>query len=218
MTPMPYMYPTSMGWLHCNHIYDHEILTIMALLPLAVSMPSPNPVMPKPQKPLYSFPNSKFPCQPKSSSKTMGKPGCRGNCGVIPINMALITTEDGVTRRIGNHHPNLWEDSFIQSLPANYEVWEVKIIFCFDTTYEDFILIVLAKILFWQAPYYVERAEKLIADIKNTFNVMHNSANTSPLNDLSERLSLVDVVQRLGIGRHFPKEIKQALDYVYRFA
>eukprot|EP01018_Ginkgo_biloba_P010781 Gb_38468 [translate_table: standard] len=35
--------------------------------------------------------------------------------------------------------------------------------------------------------------------------------------DLFERLSAVDIVQRLGIDRHFKKEIKEALDYVYRY-
>eukprot|EP01018_Ginkgo_biloba_P010656 Gb_07328 [translate_table: standard] len=35
--------------------------------------------------------------------------------------------------------------------------------------------------------------------------------------DLLERLSTVDIVQRLGIDRHFEKEIKEALDYVYRY-
>nr|AAS18603.1 taxadiene synthase [Taxus x media] len=34
--------------------------------------------------------------------------------------------------------------------------------------------------------------------------------------DLLERLSLVDNIEHLGIGRHFKQEIKVALDYVYR--
>eukprot|EP00253_Pinus_taeda_P017606 PITA_17606 len=34
--------------------------------------------------------------------------------------------------------------------------------------------------------------------------------------DLMERLLIVDNVERLGIDRHFEKEIKEALDYVYR--
>jgi len=34
--------------------------------------------------------------------------------------------------------------------------------------------------------------------------------------DLLERLLIVDNVERLGIDRHFEKEIKEALDYVYR--
>eukprot|EP01018_Ginkgo_biloba_P014922 Gb_20080 [translate_table: standard] len=34
--------------------------------------------------------------------------------------------------------------------------------------------------------------------------------------DLLERLSAVDIVQRLGIDRHFEKKIKEALDYVHR--
>nr|QWV53993.1 kaurene synthase-like 2 [Chamaecyparis formosensis] len=35
--------------------------------------------------------------------------------------------------------------------------------------------------------------------------------------DLLERLSLVDNIERLGIGRHFQEEIKVALDYVYGY-
>eukprot|EP01018_Ginkgo_biloba_P010771 Gb_25663 [translate_table: standard] len=35
--------------------------------------------------------------------------------------------------------------------------------------------------------------------------------------DLVERLSAVDIVQRLGIDRHFTKEFKETLDYVYRY-
>nr|WMI31575.1 chloroplast cephalotene synthase [Cephalotaxus sinensis] len=35
--------------------------------------------------------------------------------------------------------------------------------------------------------------------------------------DLLERISLVDNIDHLGIGRHFKEEIKVALDYVYRY-
>jgi hypothetical protein len=35
--------------------------------------------------------------------------------------------------------------------------------------------------------------------------------------DLLERLLIVDNIVRLGIDRHFEKEIKEALDYVYRY-
>ena len=35
--------------------------------------------------------------------------------------------------------------------------------------------------------------------------------------DLFERLWAVDTVERLGIDRHFKEEIKEALDYVYRY-
>ena len=35
--------------------------------------------------------------------------------------------------------------------------------------------------------------------------------------DVSQLLSLVDSIERLGIDRHFQEEIKQALDFVYRF-
>ena len=35
--------------------------------------------------------------------------------------------------------------------------------------------------------------------------------------DLLERLWAVDTVERLGIDRHFKEEIKETLDYVYRY-
>ncbi|GLJ09955.1 hypothetical protein SUGI_0119070 [Cryptomeria japonica] len=61
------------------------------------------------------------------------------------MNMVLIITdEQGITRRIGNHHPNLWDDDFLQSLPRSYD-----------------------------APCYGERAEKLIKEIKGMFNALH---------------------------------------------
>ncbi|GLJ35266.1 hypothetical protein SUGI_0709710 [Cryptomeria japonica] len=50
----------------------------------------------------------------------------RSRLAKTTINMAVITTDEGITRRIGNHHPNLWDDDFIQSLPKAYE-WEVYI-------------------------------------------------------------------------------------------
>ncbi|GLJ27350.1 hypothetical protein SUGI_0536720 [Cryptomeria japonica] len=93
------------------------------------------------------------------------------------------TTQQSTARRKNNHHPNLWEDDFINSLPKAYN-----------------------------APCYVERAEKLIREVKEMFNGMstHNSS-------AQERLSMVDNVERLGIDRHFQKEIKESLDYVYRY-
>ena len=33
--------------------------------------------------------------------------------------------------------------------------------------------------------------------------------------DIAERLRAVDNVERLGLERHFPTEIKQAMDYVF---
>ena len=63
-----------------------------------------------------------------------------------------------------------------------------------------------------QAPSYRERADRLVEEVKELFN----SISISPLNDLQQRLSMVDSVERLGIDRHFKNEIKSALDYVYR--
>ncbi|GLJ09984.1 hypothetical protein SUGI_0119640 [Cryptomeria japonica] len=72
----------------------------------------------------------------------------------MPINMALTTTdEQGITRRIGNHHPNLWDHDFLQSLPKSYD-----------------------------APCYGERAEKVIKEIKGMFNALHlNSSSADDL-------------------------------------
>jgi len=45
-----------------------------------------------------------------------------------------------------------------------------------------------------------------------------NGELITPLNDLIQRLWMVDSVERLGIDRHFENEIESALDYVYRSA
>ncbi|GLJ31921.1 hypothetical protein SUGI_0642510 [Cryptomeria japonica] len=91
------------------------------------------------------------------------------------------TTSQTPARRTANYHPNLWDDDFIGSLERAYE-----------------------------SPFYAERAETLINEVKEIFNGMSNQ-NSS----LLQRLSMVDSVERLGIDRHFQKEIKEALDHVY---
>ncbi|GLJ09977.1 hypothetical protein SUGI_0119460 [Cryptomeria japonica] len=98
------------------------------------------------------------------------------------VSKASITAQP-TERRRNNHHPNLWDDNFINSLPRAYE-----------------------------GPCYVERAQTLIREVKEIFNGM-STQNSS----VHERLSVVDKVERLGIDRHFQKEIKEALDYVYRY-
>lgn len=70
-----------------------------------------------------------------------------------------------------------------------------------------------------QEPSYAERAERLIGEIKKNFNSIpleDRDSVLNPLNDLIQRLLMVDTVERLGIDRHFKNEIKSALDYVYR--
>jgi len=96
----------------------------------------------------------------------------------------------GVQRRIGNHHSNLWDDNFIQSLSSPYG-----------------------------ASSYGERAERLIGEVKEIFNriSMANGELVSHVDDLLQHLSMVDNVERLGIGRHFQTEIKVSLDYVYSY-
>jgi hypothetical protein len=69
-----------------------------------------------------------------------------------------------------------------------------------------------------QAPSYLERAERLVEEVKEMFSSISAEGGVliTPLNDLISRLSIVDSIERLGIDRHFKFEIKSALDYVYR--
>ena len=69
-----------------------------------------------------------------------------------------------------------------------------------------------------QAPSYRERADRLIGEVRDMFNLMsvEDGELISPLNDLYQRLWMVDSVERLGIDRHFQNEITSALDHVYR--
>jgi len=69
-----------------------------------------------------------------------------------------------------------------------------------------------------QATSYPERGEKLIREVKEVINSVsvEDGELITPLNDLLQRLSIVDQIERLGIDRHFKNEIKSALDYVYR--
>lgn len=64
----------------------------------------------------------------------------------------------------------------------------------------------------------MERAERLIGEIKDMFNAMPTAkSGKSCAENAFERLVMVDKVQRLAIDRHFQNEIREALDYVYRF-
>nr|AFJ73570.1 2-methyl-3-buten-2-ol synthase [Pinus pseudostrobus var. estevezii] len=106
--------------------------------------------------------------------------------------MCRITTVsgEGVQRRIANHHSNLWDDNFIQSLSTPYG-----------------------------AISYHESAQKLIGEVKEIINSISvkDGELITPSNDLLMRLSIVDSIERLGIDRHFKSEIKSALDYVYSY-
>ncbi|GLJ05579.1 hypothetical protein SUGI_0020660 [Cryptomeria japonica] len=92
------------------------------------------------------------------------------------LNQALTKAEIPL-RRTGKHHPNLWNDNFIQSLPNR--------------------------------SYEAQHCGSLITEIKEMFSESHAN-NVYPL------LVLVDNIERLGIDRHFQKEIKEALDFIYR--
>lgn len=119
---------------------------------------------------------------------------CRGGKSIAPsMSMSSTTSvsnEDGVPRRIAGHHSNLWDDDSIASLSTSYE-----------------------------APSYRQRADKLIGEVKNIFDLMsvEDGVFTSPLSDLHHRLWMVDSVERLGIDRHFKDEINSALDHVYSY-
>ncbi|XP_059066063.1 sesquiterpene synthase Cad-like isoform X1 [Cryptomeria japonica] len=99
-------------------------------------------------------------------------------------------TEHPVNRRVAEFHPNVWEYDFLQSLSSPYG-----------------------------APSYCERVNTLIEEIKmDIFDglVGDGEMNPSPC-DLLERFFVVDILQRLGIDRHFQKEIKAVLDYTYKY-
>ena len=68
-----------------------------------------------------------------------------------------------------------------------------------------------------QPPSYHEHAVKLILEVKEMFDSMstEEGESMSPLNDLIQRLSMVDNVERLGIDIHFINGIKTKLGYVY---
>nr|AAX07267.1 (-)-alpha-pinene/(-)-camphene synthase [Pseudotsuga menziesii] len=131
----------------------------------------------------------------KTIPTLIGKCSTSSRRSVTPASITSMTMEtavsdDGVQRRVGNYHSNLWDDDFINSL--------------ISTPYE--------------APSYRERGETLIGEVKEIFNsisVEDAGELITPLNDLIQRLWMVDSVERLGIDRHFKDEIKSALDYVY---
>ncbi|XP_057849806.2 sesquiterpene synthase Cad [Cryptomeria japonica] len=100
----------------------------------------------------------------------------------ISASSKLGADEDCITRRKGNHHPNLWSDDFIQSLSSPYE----------DSS-------------------YYEHREILINEIHDMFS------NGEEHFSLHERILFVDVLQRLGIDRHFQEEIKMMLDNIYKY-
>nr|Q9M7D0.1 RecName: Full=Terpinolene synthase, chloroplastic; AltName: Full=Aggteo; Flags: Precursor [Abies grandis]AAF61454.1 terpinolene synthase [Abies grandis] len=131
----------------------------------------------------------------KAISRTIPNLGLRGRGKSVThsLRMSLSTAvsdDHGVQRRIVEFHSNLWDDDFIQSLSTPYG-----------------------------APSYRERADRLIVEVKGIFTSIsaEDGELITPLNDLIQRLLMVDNVERLGIDRHFKNEIKAALDYVYSY-
>ncbi|XP_059075248.1 taxadiene synthase-like [Cryptomeria japonica] len=59
--------------------------------------------------------------------------------------------------------------------------------------------------------------EKCFSFLKNLMDKFSGCVPCLYPIDLLERLSLVDNIERLGIGRHFKEEIKLSLDYVYGY-
>nr|C3RSF5.1 RecName: Full=Alpha pinene synthase, chloroplastic; Short=Cf-Pin; Flags: Precursor [Chamaecyparis formosensis]ABW80964.1 alpha pinene synthase [Chamaecyparis formosensis] len=127
-------------------------MSLGCITPLASAM-----VGPKLVRPLIHH-NPLFHHKPLNRPYLQTKIPLRSRVAQNPINMALITTDEGITRRIGNHHPNLWDDDFIQSLSKAYE-----------------------------APSYGERAEKLIKDVRDMFNALplHSSSADDLIQHLS---------------------------------
>nr|I1ZHA5.1 RecName: Full=Sesquiterpene synthase Cad; AltName: Full=Beta-cadinene synthase; Short=Cf-Cad [Chamaecyparis formosensis]AFJ23663.1 beta-cadinene synthase [Chamaecyparis formosensis] len=101
-------------------------------------------------------------------------------------------SEQQIRRRVAEFHPNVWEYEFLQSLSSPYG-----------------------------APSYCERINILIEEIKmDIFDglVGDGEKNMNPsAYDLLERFFVVDILQSLGIERHFKKEIKAVLDYTYKY-
>nr|QHZ00914.1 terpene synthase 11 [Taiwania cryptomerioides] len=99
-------------------------------------------------------------------------------------------TEQPVVRRVAEFHPNVWGYDFLQSLSSPYG-----------------------------APSYSERVKTLIEEIKmDMFGGLLGDGEMNPSEyDLLERFFIVDILQRLGIDRHFQNEIKAVLDYTYKY-
>lgn len=96
---------------------------------------------------------------------------------------------------------NLSHESFLPRRTANHHgnVWDDDLIQSLNSPYG--------------APAYYEQVEKLVEEIKHLLlNEMDNSNQ-----DLIKRLQMVDILECLGIDRHFHREIEiAALGYVYR--
>jgi hypothetical protein len=108
----------------------------------------------------------------------------------IARSLSFTVTADDEQRRKGNHHSNIWEHDVIHSLTTS-------------TSYG--------------ATEYRERAETLTEEIKILLlSEMEDSCSDSG-RDLIDRLQIVDIIECLGIDRHFQPEIKVAMDYVYRY-
>ncbi|GLJ31919.1 hypothetical protein SUGI_0642440 [Cryptomeria japonica] len=153
---------------------------------------------PSTQKPTKSFAKNVLP-KPK-----------RNRIDIMLIKAS--TTSKSTERRAANYHPNLWDHDFIRSLKNSYEATLIlstsklcSLFFC------NFFRLIDVICVWVQSPFYAERAETLINEVKEIFNGM-----STPNSSLLQRLSMVDSVERLGIDRHFQKEIKEALDNVYR--
>eukprot|EP00253_Pinus_taeda_P010334 PITA_10334 len=112
------------------------------------------------------------------------------SCGMLMPKKSItpIFTSMSTQRRTGKHHSNVWDDDVIHSLSTSYT-----------------------------APTYREIGETLVEDIKHRFfNNMKESCSDAA-DDLIRRLQMVDIIECLGIDRHFQPEIKEAIDYVYRY-
>nr|Q84KL5.1 RecName: Full=Alpha-farnesene synthase [Pinus taeda]AAO61226.1 alpha-farnesene synthase [Pinus taeda] len=93
---------------------------------------------------------------------------------------------DDAERRVGDYHPNLWDDALIQSLSTPYG-----------------------------ASPYRDVAEKLIGEIKEMFASISIEDGDDEICYFLQRLWMIDNVERLGISRHFENEIKAAMEDVY---
>ncbi|XP_010247894.1 PREDICTED: terpene synthase 10-like [Nelumbo nucifera] len=94
----------------------------------------------------------------------------------IQLHVRSQLSNEEVIRRSGNYKPSSWENDDLQSLKSDFP-----------------------------EEAYVERATKLVVDVKRKFNQAAGAVDL---------LELIDNVQRLGVGYHFQTEIKRALESI----
>ncbi|GLJ38263.1 hypothetical protein SUGI_0778970 [Cryptomeria japonica] len=94
---------------------------------------------------------------------------------------------------------NISSVSFVETPEKSLNLWNDGFVQSMQTSYAE--------------SEYRERVETLVKQVKILLKEMQTGFD----GDLIERLEMVDALHCLGIDRYFQAEIKEALDYVYRF-